>query len=71
MEKVDRDAKAEWVRQHLPTCAAIADSFRDAFTDVRMVYASENGNTLGQRGPDGIPLSETLVGPMAGRKGRP
>lgn len=33
--------------------------------------ASENGHTIGQRGPDGVKLSETGVGPMAlQRKGK-
>jgi len=62
------------VRANLPTVAAIAASFRAEFGEVRLAYASENGHVLGKPGPDGVKLSETVVGPMAladhGKKGR-
>lgn len=61
----EREKKAAWVKANLPTCAAVAASFKEAFCDVRMVYASENGHSIGQRGPDGVKLSETVVGSMA------
>ncbi len=60
-----RAGGAEWVRESLPTVAAIAASFRAEFGDVRLAYASENGHVLGKKGPDGVKLSETVVGPMA------
>ena len=65
----DRAELASLVRERLPICAGVAATYREACGDVRMVYASENGHTLGQRGADGVPLSETLVGPMVARKG--
>jgi hypothetical protein len=61
-------ALAEKVKECLPTCAAVAAEFRAAFPGTRMVFAEENGHTLGKRGPDGIKLSETLVGSMTKRK---
>lgn len=67
----DREAMAEQIRKLVPTCAAIAAQFRAEFPEVRLVYASENGHTIGQRSPDGVKLSETGVGPMAlQRKGK-
>lgn len=39
---------AEWVRLNMPTVAAFATAMRDEFGDVRLVYASENGHTLGK-----------------------
>jgi hypothetical protein len=46
----DRAEKlAEWVRENLPTCAAVAAEFREAFGDVRLVYAREAGNEIGRR----------------------
>jgi hypothetical protein len=58
--------KAAWVRQNLPTCATVAQDFKNAFGDVSMVFASENGHMVGKRFTgDGIKLSETLVGSMA------
>lgn len=55
---------AEMVRDNLPTCASVADAFKAEFGSVRLVYASENGHELGKRIHDGVPLSETLCGPM-------
>lgn len=56
---------AVWVREHLPTCAAVAAEFRAVFGDVRMTYASENGHVIGKPGTDGVMVSETVVGSMA------
>lgn len=61
--------KAAWVNENLPTCAAIASCVKAVFGDVRMVYASENGHVLGTRDPDGVKLSETLVGKMSKKGG--
>ena len=59
------DEKAAWVRQNLPTCAGIAQDFKNAFGSVSMAFASENGHVLGKRFEgDGVKLSETLLGPM-------
>lgn len=69
MSANDRANAADWVRQSLPACAAVAAAFKAQFPGVRLTFASENGHTLGQRGPDGVKLSETIVGPMfPGRK---
>lgn len=43
----DRAAKAEWMRQNLPTCTAIASDFRSIFPGCRMTYAEEAGNVVG------------------------
>lgn len=67
--KEDRDEKAEWVRMNMPVCAAVAAAFREVSSDVRMVFASENGHTLGQRCLGGVKLSETVVGLLARKQG--
>lgn len=54
--------RAEWVRTHLPICAAAAATFAAAFPSLRMTYASENGHVIGKQGPRGIKLSETVIG---------
>lgn len=56
---------ADWVRTNLPTVAAVAASFKAVFGDIRLAYASEAGHVLGKPGPDGVKLSETVVGSMA------
>ena len=68
MSRVEKDEKQQWVRNNLPTCAALAGDFKAVFGDVRLVYAAENGHELGKQGPDGVKLSETLVGPMTRKK---
>lgn len=60
----DRLDVAERVRTELPTCAALAADCRQVFGEVRLVHAVENGHVLGRPGPDGVKLSETVVGPM-------
>lgn len=60
--------RAAWVRENLPTCAAFAAECKAVFGDVRMVYASENGHTLGSQGPTGVSLADTVVGPLALKK---
>lgn len=60
-----RAGGAEWVRENLPSVAAVAATFRAEFGDVRLTYASENGHEIGRPGQDGVKLSETHVGPMA------
>lgn len=42
-----RSDKAEWVRQNLPQCSAIATAFKAVFAGVRMTYAEENGKAVG------------------------
>lgn len=44
----DREAKAEWVRQNLPICSAIASDFRAVFPGCRMTYAEEAGHVVGR-----------------------
>jgi hypothetical protein len=56
-----REEMQAWVKQNLPACAAIAADFKAVLGDVRLVYASENGHQLGQRGPDGVRLSDTQI----------
>lgn len=55
----------KWVVKNLPACAAFAAAVRAEFGDARMAFASEGGNVLGKRCPEGVKLSETVVGPMA------
>ena len=43
-----RAEAAEWVRQHLPICADFAAQCREAFGEARLLYASENGHTIGK-----------------------
>jgi hypothetical protein len=42
------ESMAEWVRENLPTCAAIAAEFKAEFGDVRLVYAREAGHEIGR-----------------------
>ena len=42
------EEKAEWVRLNLPTVAAFATAMRAEFGEVRLVYARENGHTIGK-----------------------
>ena len=44
----EREARAEWVRQNLPGCAAVAAAFRAEFEGVRMVWAREGWNEVGK-----------------------
>ena len=39
---------AAWVRDNLPTCADFASQCRAEFGEARMLYASENGHTIGK-----------------------
>lgn len=54
----------EWVRENLPLCTTWAEECRAAFGDVRLVFAQENGHTLGKRGPEGLTIDQCLIGPM-------
>ena len=56
--------RQQWVRDNMPIIAAKASEFKSAFGDVRLVFASENGQVIGKPGPDGVKLSETVVGRM-------
>jgi len=56
---------AAWVRENLPGWAAVAAGFKAAFGELRLTWASEGGHVIGKLGPDGVKLSETVVGRMA------
>lgn len=62
------DERRQWVRENLPTCAELAAETLKLFPGSRLAYASENGHVIGKRSPEGVKLSETLVGPMVVRK---
>lgn len=49
-------------RISMPTITRLVDSFRAEFPDVRVTYASENGIVKGTKFPDGVKMSETLIG---------
>jgi len=49
-------------RTSMPTITKIIDSLRAEFPDVRVTYASENGIVKGEKSPDGVKMSETLIG---------
>lgn len=61
----DREEKARMVREAFPVCSAIAAEFEALFPGTRLCWLSEGGREIGKRGPDGVKLSETVVGPMA------
>ena len=47
-----REEKAEWIRQNLPECSAVASAFRAEFgSGVRMSWARENGYAIGKQMP--------------------
>ena len=61
MRKQSND-RAEENRIRMPTITRLVDSFRKEFPDVRVTYASENGIVKGTKSPDGVKMSETLIG---------
>ncbi len=54
--------RAEENRISMPTITRLVDSFRKEFPEVRVTYASENGIVKGSKSPDGVKMSETLIG---------
>lgn len=56
--------RQQWVRDNMPTVASVAGEFKAVFSEVRLVFASENGHVLGKPGPDGVRMSDTVVGRM-------
>jgi len=61
MRKQSNDRAAE-NRISMPTITRLVDSFRAEFPEVRVTYASENGIVKGTKFPDGVKMSETLIG---------
>jgi hypothetical protein len=58
-------------RSRMPRTAATVDAFRRVFgPGVKVRWASEGGLELGERGPPGVPLSETPVKEEDDRAGR-
>ena len=55
-------SSAEENRIRMPTITRLVDSFRKEFPEVRVTYASENGIVKGSKSPDGVKMSETLIG---------
>lgn len=52
---VSREAVAARNRARFPESARFVDDLRAVFgPGVRLVYASENGNTIGEPGPQGV-----------------
>lgn len=64
LEDGQRSAAAGWLMDNLPTVSAFANMLRAEFGEVRLVFASENGHVLGKPGPDGVRMSDTVVGRM-------
>jgi hypothetical protein len=51
----DQQDRAAQNRAMFPETARFVDEMREAFgPDVRLVWASENGREIGERGPDGV-----------------
>jgi putative heme iron utilization protein len=61
MRKQSND-RTEENRIRMPTITRLIDSFRAEFPEVRVTYASENGIVKGSKSPDGVKMSETLIG---------
>ena len=62
MRQAEAREKAEENRKRMPTIAAWVDEARAIFgDDVKVLYASENGRTVGRLGEQGIKLSETVL----------
>lgn len=51
-----RQEQAARVRAAFPTCTAFADTLRAVFPEARLLYASEGGQSIGTKGPDGVPV---------------
>ncbi len=66
-DEMSREEMARKVREVFPACAAFAAAMADEFHGTRMVFASENGQEIGKRGPDGVPVVLDRVG----EKGKP
>ncbi len=47
-EKKEVEEMRKWVTENMPTVAAFAAAMRAEFGEVRLIYASENGHTLGK-----------------------
>lgn len=65
--------KTAWLRENLPTVAAVTDAFAEAFgrDGFKVDFAAENGHVIRERVEfDGVRLSETLVGTMARKAGK-
>ncbi len=53
--------KAAQNRAAFPQTAQFVDEMREAFgQDVKLVWAEENGRTLGKKGPDGVPVTQVF-----------
>ena len=66
-----REEKAQWVRDNLPKCSAVASAFREVFgRPVRMTYAEEAGHVIGKRAPEpSLAVSgDSLIAPRTRKK---
>ncbi len=56
-------AKAEKNRRRMPIIAALVDLCKEiSGSDVKVIFASENGSVVGSPGQEGMPLTEINVG---------
>lgn len=58
--------RQQWLRENLPTVAAVVDDFAAVFgrDQVKVAYADEAGHVIGKPSPDGVKLSEMQIGRM-------
>ena len=55
------DARKQRTRERYPIVAEFLDEIRAEFGEATLTYASENGRQLGERGPDGVSVSEIVL----------
>lgn len=65
-EMSDEQSRAAWLKENLPGVDAAVKQFAAVFgrENIKVVYAKENGHEIGKPGPDGVKLSEALVGSL-------
>ena len=55
------DARKQRTRERYSIVAEFLDEIREWDADAKLTYASENGRQLGERGPDGVSVSEIVL----------
>lgn len=55
------DARKQRTRERYSIVAEFLDEIRAEFGEATLMYASENGRTMGERGPEGVSVSEIVL----------
>lgn len=63
-----REDEAAANRARMPEIAAFVDHLRSLFGPVTVRWAKENGFEVGERGPEGVPITPQQVVSLKGNK---